>query len=294
MEASKKASDAQELEIADVLSAEPLADAPVEAVAQAETGVVVAVDGFSEADVENRSPSESSDEQQFSRSGASVADQSPVEEDRETQEVKPHQNGQLQSVLQSMLFVASEPLTSQQMAEMLELEEGKVESALHSLAEDLELGGGLQLARMAGGYQLCTRPEYADYCSMILQPAARKLSKAALETLAVVAYRQPCTSPEVEAVRGVNVDGVMRTLLERGMIKEAGKKKTPGRPRLYVTTPEFLEYMGLNDLSELPDIDELAVEQVKALEAEKEQLLEETAEDGQDAEAEQPEITNEQ
>jgi segregation and condensation protein B len=105
---------------------------------------------------------------------------------------------------------------------------------------------------------------------MILQPAKKKLSKAALETLAVVAYRQPCTIPEIEAVRGVSVAGVMKTITERGLVKEAGHKQTPGRPMLYATTQEFLEHFGLNNISELPDIDMLAVEEVKALEAQRE------------------------
>ncbi len=183
-----------------------------------------------------------------------------------------HRNGKLKHVLECMLFVASEPMSSKQIADTLEMEQSYVEDALASLEQDLRDGHGLQLVRVAGAYQLCTKPEYADYCAMILQPAKRKLSKAALETLAVIAYRQPCTMPEIEAVRGVSVDGVIKTLTERGLVKEAGRKQAPGRPILYATTEEFLEYFGLNDISELPDIDMLAVEEVKALEAQKESL----------------------
>jgi segregation and condensation protein B len=191
----------------------------------------------------------------------------------------PHKNGQLNSVIECILFVSDGPITVKHLAETLEIEDARVEEAIGVLEEHLRARGGLQLMKVAGGYQLCTRPEYADYCAMVLQPAKRRLSKAALETLAVVAYRQPCTMPEIEAVRGVSVDGVMRTLMERGLAKEAGRKQTPGRPLLYVTTPEFLEYFGLNDLSELPDIDMLAVEEVKALQAQRELFVEENAEE---------------
>jgi len=185
-----------------------------------------------------------------------------------------HRNGRLKSVVECMLFVSSDPLTAKQIAESLDLDESEVEDAVRALESDLDSFSGLQLMRVAGGFQICTRPEYADYCAIILAPSKKRLSKAALETLAVVAYRQPCTMPEVEAVRGVSVDGVMRTLMDRGLVKEAGRKQTPGRPILYATTPEFLEYFGLNDVSELPDIDLMAVEEIKALEAQRDLFIE--------------------
>ncbi|MCL4553433.1 MAG: SMC-Scp complex subunit ScpB [Candidatus Marsarchaeota archaeon] len=184
----------------------------------------------------------------------------------------PHRNGGLDKVIECMLFVSTEPLSAAYLAQTLEVELGRVQNAIRKLQFKLGSESGLQLVQVAGGYQLCTRPEYADYCALILQPSKKKLSKAALETLAVVAYRQPCTMPEIEAVRGVSVDGVIKTLIERGLVKEAGRKQTPGRPILYGTTPEFLEYFGLNDISQLPDIEELAVEEVKALQAQKELL----------------------
>jgi segregation and condensation protein B len=220
----------QEQEVAEVISVEPISEA-------AASDVVAAVPGFAvvqEAD-------------------AAL-----------------HRNGRLNSVLECMLFVSTEPLSAKQLAEALAIEVHEVEEAMTALESHLDAGSGLQLMHVAGGYQLCTRPEYADYCAMILQPARRKLSRAALETLAVVSYKQPCTMPEIEAVRGVSVDGVMKTLMDRGLIKEAGRKHTPGRPILYATTPEFLQHFGLNDISELPDIDMLAVEEIKALEAQRE------------------------
>ena len=173
----------------------------------------------------------------------------------------------LVEIIECMLFVASEPLNSGQIAEVLHIDLEQAIKALDDLDQRLQNSSGLQLMRIAGGFQLCTKSEYAEYCSVILQPAQRKLSKAGLETLAIVAYRQPCTVPEIESVRGVSVGGVVKTLIDRGLVREAGKKHAPGRPTLYATTDEFLQYFGLNDLAELPDIDELAIEEVRALEA---------------------------
>ena len=230
-------------EVIQVVSAEPISEAAVSEVAEVVPGVVVARSG-GEPQTAPRRPQE-----------AGVCDL--------------HKNGRLCEALECMLFVSTEPLSAAQLAEALQVDVSDVEQAVNALEARLDSGSGLQLMRVAGGYQLCTRPEFADYCSIILQPVRKKLSKAALETLAVIAYRQPCTQPEIEAVRGVCVDGVIKTLIDRGLIKEAGRKPTPGRPILYATTPEFLEYFGLNDISELPDIDELAVDEIKALKARK-------------------------
>jgi segregation and condensation protein B len=219
--------------IYEVISTQPISEAAVEDLAEAVPGVAIVQDTFQE-------------------------------------EVAPHRNGKLRHVVECLLFVSNEPMSAKQIATTLDIEQERVEDALATLEEDLNCGHGVQLARVAGAYHICTRPEFGDYCAMILAPAKRKLSKAALETLAVVAYRQPCTMPEIEAVRGGSVDGGMKTLSDRGLVKEAGRKQAVGRPILYATTQEFLEYFGLNDVSELPDIDMLAVEAVKALEAQKE------------------------
>jgi len=229
--------------VCEIVSAEPVGEAAAESVAEAVPGVAVAVDA---------------------RAGR-VEFEVPLQP-----KAPPHRNGKLRHVIECMLFVSNEPISASRIAEALEVEPERVEDALTSLEEDLNCGHGLQLVRVAGGYQICTRPEFADYCAMILQPAKRKLSKAALETLAVIAYRQPCTAPEIEAVRGVDVDGVIKTLMERGLVRETGRKQAPGRPILYATTEEFLEYFGLNDISELPDIDMMAVEETRALDAERE------------------------
>lgn len=164
-------------------------------------------------------------------------------------------NGRLKNVLECMLFVSPQPLSTRHVAESLDLPEAEVEKALHELRVEYH-GRGLQIVRVAGGYQMCTRPEYGEYISKLLKPERVRLSRAALETAAIIAYRQPITQPEIEAIRGVNSDGVLKTLLDRGLIRQAGRKETIGRPILYVTTDEFLNYFGLNDLSELPDMED--------------------------------------
>ena len=166
-------------------------------------------------------------------------------------------NGKLKPIVECLLFVASEPVSAKDIAEALELEEVRVEEAIQDLRQSLAHVSGLQIVRVAGGYQLCTRPEYSEYVSMFLRPSPYKLSKAALETLAIIAYRQPVTQPEVEAIRGVSADGVMKNLLDKGLIREVGRRPTVGRPILYSTSEQFLQHFGINDLTDLPDVDEL-------------------------------------
>jgi segregation and condensation protein B len=166
---------------------------------------------------------------------------------------------QLKSAVECLLFVSTEPVSLKEMAAALQMEpdDAGIELAVEELRQDLTLRSGLQVVRVAGGYQMCTRQEYAEYVTRLLTPNKHKLSRAALETLAVVAYRQPVTQPEVEAVRGVKVDGVMRTLADNNLVREVGRKQSPGRPILYATTREFLQRFGLNDIQDLPDVDEL-------------------------------------
>lgn len=162
---------------------------------------------------------------------------------------------QLSRAVECLLFVATEPLPLKTLAEVLQVDEERVQSALEALEERLQ-ASGLQLVQVAGGYQLCTRPEFAEVVARYLQPQPSKLSRAALETVAIIAYRQPITLPEIEAIRGVQSDGVVRTLLQRGLIQEVGRKQAAGRPVLYGTTPQFLHYFGLNSLEELPELEE--------------------------------------
>jgi segregation and condensation protein B len=162
---------------------------------------------------------------------------------------------QLDAVLECFLFVSPEPVTPAQVAEALEIDERAAREALEGLRERYA-SPGLQVVRVAGGYQLCTRPEHAEAVSRFLRPPAQRLSRPALETLAITAYRQPITQPEMEAIRGVNCSGVVKTLLDRGLIMEKGRKETVGRPILYVTTDQFLKHFGLKDLTELPLLEE--------------------------------------
>jgi len=158
--------------------------------------------------------------------------------------------------LECLLFVAAEPVTPGQVGLALDLDEGTAVEALEDFRLHYTNGGGLHVVRVAGGYQLRTRPEFAPVVSAFLKPAAHKLSRQALETLAIIAYEQPITQPEIDALRGVNSDGVISTLLEKELIVEAGRKDSPGRPILYRSTDRFLKHFGLADLSELPKLEE--------------------------------------
>ncbi|MER3473226.1 MAG: SMC-Scp complex subunit ScpB [Armatimonadota bacterium] len=175
----------------------------------------------------------------------------------------------LSRALECLLFVATEPVSMKTLMEVLREEEECLRNALRLLEERLQ-DSGLQVVQVAGGYQLCTRPEFAEVVARYLQPQPTKLSRAALETVAIIAYRQPITLPEIEAIRGVQSEGVVRTLLQRGLIQEVGRKQTAGRPVLYGTTPQFLYYFGLNSLEELPELEELNLSEGNQLE-EKEQ-----------------------
>ncbi len=162
----------------------------------------------------------------------------------------------LKRVLECMLFVSPQPLSAKHVAQSLGLEEELVEKTMYELR--LDFGDrGLQIMRIAGGYQMCTKPEYSEFISLLLKPERTRLSRAGLETVAIIAYRQPITQPEIEAIRGVNSDGVLKTLTERGLIRQAGRKEGPGRPILYATCDEFLNYFGLNDIGELPELEDI-------------------------------------
>lgn len=167
----------------------------------------------------------------------------------------------LHSLLEAYLFVAAEPVRPPEAARTLGMEAADIEEALEDLtnAYARRAAGGLHIVRLAGGYQMATRPHLSDDLGRLLAAPGGKarLSKPALETLAIIAYQQPATQAEVEAVRGVNVDGVLKTLSERGLIVEEGRKPVPGRPILYVTTPDFLHHFGLNTLDDLPPLEDI-------------------------------------
>jgi segregation and condensation protein B len=163
-----------------------------------------------------------------------------------------HQSLDLPSRIEALLFVADEPAPIYQLAQSLEVGESEVERALDRLAEHCR-DRGLRLQRSDRRVQFVTAPEAAaDVRRFLGLDSSSRLSTAALETLALVAYRQPITRAEMEAVRGVNCDSVLRTLLSRGMIVAAGRLNQAGRPIVYATTFEFLQHFGLSDLGELP------------------------------------------
>jgi segregation and condensation protein B len=160
----------------------------------------------------------------------------------------------LPAMLEGLLFVAAEPVAPAQLATALELTVTEVEKGLSELDEHCRTRG-LRLQRHAGRVQLTTAPELADSVERFLGlEATSRLSRAALEALAIIAYQQPVTRPSIDAVRGVNSDGVIKSLLSKGLLQEVGRSEGPGRPILYGTTPEFLQHFGLNSLTELPPL----------------------------------------
>jgi len=165
--------------------------------------------------------------------------------------------------VESLLFVADAPVSTDRLARALEATEGQVEGALSEL-ETAYAERGLHLQRIGNHLQLTTVPEAAPYIERFMGLEARTtLSRAALEALGIIAYRQPITRPEVDAIRGVNSDSVLRTLLRAGVIEEVGRAPTVGRPILYGTTFEFLQHFGLRGLNELPPLDTLPGEDEK-------------------------------
>lgn len=161
-------------------------------------------------------------------------------------------------MLESMLFVSDEPLSPKKLGEILEIDAPTVKAVLEALTDEYRLENrGIQLRRIAGGYRLFTHPANASYVEkLILAWDGRRLTQAALESLAIIAYRQPITKVTVGVIRGVNSEGVVSSLLDKGLIKDLGREKSPGQPILYGTTKKFLERFGLNSLKELPALEE--------------------------------------
>lgn len=156
--------------------------------------------------------------------------------------------------LEAMLFVAAEPVTTGQLAAALDVSTSVVERGLNELDASLS-SRGLRLQRHTGRVQLTTAPELAELIERFLGlEATSHLSRAAMETLAIVAYQQPVTRPQIDAIRGVNSDSMMKSLLNKGLILESGRADGPGRPILYSTTPEFLQHFGLNSILEMPPL----------------------------------------
>jgi segregation and condensation protein B len=158
------------------------------------------------------------------------------------------------AALEALLFVSPEPVTTSQLSVALEVSISEVETGLNQLDGELHTRG-LRLQRHGGRVQLTTAPEMAVSIDRFLGlEATSHLSRAALETLAIVAYQQPVTRPQIESVRGVSSDGVMKSLLGKGLVQEVGRTEGPGRPILYGVTPEFLQNFGINSLKDLPPL----------------------------------------
>jgi len=166
---------------------------------------------------------------------------------------------ELVPVLEALLFAADTALPSMLLAEACETDLAAVSEALLALQKETDAAGrGVRLAEMAGGWIFVTRDVYAPFVARMLRGKKKmRLSRPALETLAIIAYKQPVTKAEVDAIRGVDSSGVLNTLLERELVTIRGRSKVVGRPLLYGTTGEFLSYFGLNDLAELPRVEEL-------------------------------------
>ena len=183
---------------------------------------------------------------------------------------------ELKSILEAILFSAQHPLTPKDLRDLLasaaekseepapkefrKVSADQITEALEQVArEQEEIGRSYRLMCVAGAWQFATRPDYAPWIKALVGHKVRppRLSQPALETLAIIAYRQPLTRAEIEQIRGVAVDGVMQTLLERGLVEQTGRAEVPGRPNTYGTTPQFLEYFGLGSLEDLPAADEL-------------------------------------
>lgn len=187
----------------------------------------------------------------------------------------------LKAIIEGLLFVAEAPLKAERIAEVLDCERAEVLPLLRELAEDYRTGGrGFLLTEVAEGFQLRSRPEHAEWLRRLGRNRPFRFSRAALETLAIVAYRQPVTRAEIEYLRGVDAGGVLKTLLEKRLVRILGKRDIPGRPMIYGTSREFLEFFGLRDLTALPTLREFSEIAPEALELPVESTLVPMPEEG--------------
>jgi len=173
---------------------------------------------------------------------------------------QPRQSAELRSIVEALVFASPDPITPKTLYRLLSDEPKEdVSEALNALVSEYASRPGLQMVQVAGGYQIVTRPELHEWVRRLFhERSTQKLTVQGLETLAVIAYRQPITALEITEIRGVNTSGVLTTLLERHLIKIVGRKNVVGRPFLYATTKEFLIRFGLKDLADLPRIEDMA------------------------------------
>jgi len=220
-------------------------------------------------EIENQEPAESPDEaalnEEASRElAAMVAEVEAAtgaeseSEEEEDPNVAPQSQAERSGIIEALIFVSDEPLTLKTIAGVLKEEKALVEESVKALAEEFNArNGGLQLREVAGGWQFATRPEHHEYVRRLLRtrPSA-KLTIASLETLAVIAYRQPVTVPEILEIRGVQSPSAIKTLLDKKLIVAKGRKEAVGRPMMYGTSKDFLLQFGLKDLTELPSVED--------------------------------------
>ena len=169
---------------------------------------------------------------------------------------------ELKSIVENVLLAADQPINASELSKIFldGTDKNQLQSILDELKEEYN-SRNLQIMEVAGGYQLCTRHEYNDWIRKYLKlDRSTRLSQPSLDTLSIIAYKQPLTRQEVDDIRGVDSSGVLKTLLEKKVIGPAGRKKVPGRPIMYRTTQKFLEYFGLKDLSDLPTLEDLREE----------------------------------
>jgi segregation and condensation protein B len=241
-----KEQDALEIEIDDSLDAELL----IEEGEAEDDGVVI-----HDADAEDAL--EAVRARSVEQPGPAEAESTPADRDATPHSVRSME--EMMGIVESLIFVSEEPISVKALADVLKEDRGWIEIAVEALAREFNAreGGGLQLREVAGGWQFATRPEHHEHVRAFLKsrPSA-KLSLASLETLAVIAYKQPITVPEILEIRGVQSPSAIKTLLDKRLIVAKGRKETIGRPMMYGTSKEFLLQFGLKDLSELPSIED--------------------------------------
>ncbi len=190
----------------------------------------------------------------------------------------------IKNIIESLLFVAEDPLTIDSIKKVLDsTDSNAIRNVLNELSSEYEARkGGFFLREVAGGYQIRTLPEYSQWIKRLLRPNPLRLSNAALETLAIVAYKQPVIRSDIEHLRGVDCGGILRMLLERKLIRVVGRKEIPGRPMIYTTTKKFLELFELKDLKDLPspkEIEELGDSSSESLAHTASEIIEQTADE---------------
>ena len=182
---------------------------------------------------------------------------------------------EIQSIIESLLFAAGDAVDLDRLADIVDVDKRSLREILKQMMDEYHYERrGIQIIKMEDSYQMCTRGEYHDYVAMLAEPRRKQsLSNAAIEVLAIVAYKQPVTRSAIEHIRGVNCDYVVNRLVERGLIEEVGRLDAPGRPLLFGTTQEFLRCFGVEAIAELPEYDEFGKsEEAQQLEMELEQM----------------------